>query len=118
MRFSMISLHLAVATFLTVNVVAGLFRVIRGPTAADRMLAAQLFCTTAVAVLLLLAEALAMPAARDVALVFALLAALATAAFVTRGWQPPVPAPSDGTPGNTFGEPPSRTRPEGAGRGS
>lgn len=76
--------YLALAFVLVLNVVAGLVRVLRGPTNADRMLAAQLFGTTGVAVLLLLAEAQAAPALRDVALVFALLASLATAAFVRR----------------------------------
>jgi multicomponent Na+:H+ antiporter subunit F len=48
------------------------------------MLAAQLFGTTGVAVLLLLAEAQDLPALRDVALSFVLLAVLATVAFVKR----------------------------------
>ncbi|MCA1803995.1 MAG: hypothetical protein LC646_01205 [Xanthomonadaceae bacterium] len=79
-------LYLALAVFLMLNVAAGLLRILRGPTAADRMLAAQLFGTTGVAILLLLAEAQGVPALRDVALVFALLAALATVAFVKRVW--------------------------------
>ncbi len=77
-------LHLALALFLILNIAAGLVRILRGPTAADRMLAAQLFGTSGVAALLLLAEAQAMPVLRDVALVFAALAVLATAAFVKR----------------------------------
>jgi multicomponent Na+:H+ antiporter subunit F len=72
----------ALAFFLLLNVFGGLVRVLRGPTAADRMLAAQLFGTTGVAILLLLAEGLGQPALRDVALVFALLAAVAAAVFV------------------------------------
>jgi len=75
---------LALTAFLVLNIAAGLARIVRGPTAADRMLAAQLFGTTGVAVLLLLAEAQAMPALRDTALVFAALAVLATLAFVRR----------------------------------
>jgi multicomponent Na+:H+ antiporter subunit F len=63
-------------------ILGGLVRVLRGPTAADRMLAAQLFGTTAVALLVLMAETMAMPALRDVALVFALLAAVTVVAFV------------------------------------
>jgi multicomponent Na+:H+ antiporter subunit F len=74
------------AAFLLLNVMAGLVRVARGPTPADRMLAAQLFGTTGVAILLLLADALALRAIRDVALVFALLAAVLAVAFVKRGW--------------------------------
>jgi multicomponent Na+:H+ antiporter subunit F len=76
----------AVAVFLLLNLAAGLWRVMRGPTAADRMLAAQLFGTTAVAVLLLLAEATGDVSLRDIALVFALLAAVAAVAFVQRVW--------------------------------
>ena len=75
-----------VAAFLLLNLAAGLWRVMRGPTAADRMLAAQLFGTTAVAVLLLLADGMALPALRDIAMVFALLAAVAAVAFVQRVW--------------------------------
>jgi multicomponent Na+:H+ antiporter subunit F len=78
--------HLAMAIFLLLNIFAGLVRVLRGPTPADRMLAAQLFGTTGVAILLLLAEAFGLPALRDVALVFVLLGALATVAFVKRFW--------------------------------
>lgn len=80
------NLPLAIAAFLLLNLAAGLWRVMRGPTAADRMLAAQLFGTTAVATLLLLAEGMQRPALRDVALVFALLAAVAAVAFVQRVW--------------------------------
>ena len=79
-------LILGIAAFLLLNLAAGLWRVRRGPTAADRMLAAQLFGTTAVAVLLLLAEGMARPSLRDVALVFGLLAAVAAGAFVQRVW--------------------------------
>ncbi len=77
---------IAVACFLLLNLAAGLIRVLRGPTAADRMLAAQLFGTTAVATLLLLAQGMHEPALRDIALVFALLAAVAAVAFVQRVW--------------------------------
>lgn len=82
----MSALLLGVALFLLLNLAAGLWRVMRGPTAADRMLAAQLFGTTAVAVLLLLAEGMGDPSLRDIALVFALLAAVAAVAFVQRVW--------------------------------
>ena len=78
-----------VAFVLMLSIVAGLVRVERGPTAADRMLVAQLFGTTGVAVLLLLAEAMRIPSLRDVSLVFALLAVMAAVAFVKRAWQPP-----------------------------
>jgi multicomponent Na+:H+ antiporter subunit F len=75
-----------IAAFLVLNVVAGLVRVARGPSPADRMLATQLFGTTGVAVLLLLAQATGDEALRDIALVFALLAVVIAVAFVKRGW--------------------------------
>jgi multicomponent Na+:H+ antiporter subunit F len=76
----------AAAVFLLANVLVGLARVFRRPSPAEAMLAGQLFGTTGIAILLLLAEAVAAPPLRDVALVFALLAVLTTAAFVRRGW--------------------------------
>ncbi|GAA5507986.1 monovalent cation/H+ antiporter complex subunit F [Novipirellula caenicola] len=69
---------------LLASMVAGLIRVKRGPTSSDRMLAAQLMGTTGVAILLLLSEAISRPALLDVALVFALLAAVTGIAFVQR----------------------------------
>ncbi len=80
------TLYFALALFLLLNLVAGMWRGLRGPTAADRMLAAQLFGTTSVAVLLVLAQATDKAALRDVALVFALLAAVTAVAFVRRAW--------------------------------
>ena len=80
------TLFLVLALFLLLNLGAGMWRVLRGPTAADRMLAAQLFGTTAVAILLLLAQVYDNAALRDVALVFALLAAVTAVAFVRRAW--------------------------------
>ena len=82
----MTAFYLAIAVVLLLTLAAGLVRVLQGPTPADRMTAAQLFSTTAVAVLLLLAEAAAAPALRDVALVFALLGSVAVVAFVRRTW--------------------------------
>lgn len=83
----MAAFDLAIAAFLLANVAAGLLRVQRGPTAADRMSAAQLIGTTCVAIVLLLAQASGVAAAIDVALVLALLAAIAVLAFVTREWE-------------------------------
>lgn len=80
----MTSLYLFFALLLLLSIVLGLVRVVRGPTAADRMLAAQLFGTTGVAVVLLLGRAFAVPAYWDVALVFALLAGVTGIAFVRR----------------------------------
>ena len=50
------TLYFTLAPFLLLTLGAGIWRAIRGPTAADRMLAVQVFGTTAVAVLLLLAQ--------------------------------------------------------------
>jgi len=61
----------------------GLVRVLRGTSPAGRMLAAQLLGTTAVAMLVVLSQLMAMPALLDVALVFALLAAVTLIVFVT-----------------------------------
>ena len=83
------TLYLALALFLLLNLAAGIWRVLQGPTAADRMLAAQLFGTTAVAILLLLAQVSGNAALRDVALLFALLAAVTAVAFVRRAWSKP-----------------------------
>jgi multicomponent Na+:H+ antiporter subunit F len=73
---------LGVTVVLLASLLGGLVRIVRGPTRADRMLAAQLFGTTGVAILLVLAQATSTPSLRDVALVFALLAALNVAVFV------------------------------------
>jgi len=77
---------LGVALLLVLNLGLGFIRVFRGPTSADRMVAAQLFGTHGVAVLLVLAVAGDEPALLDVALVFALLAVVVSVAFVKRGW--------------------------------
>ncbi|MFP4085113.1 MAG: monovalent cation/H+ antiporter complex subunit F [Desulfonatronovibrio sp.] len=73
---------LGMALFLVLNILAGLWRVFRGPGQADRMVAAQLFGTTGVAALLLLAQALESPYIRNAALIFALLMVMAVMAFV------------------------------------
>jgi multicomponent Na+:H+ antiporter subunit F len=75
---------LAVAAFLLANVLVGLVRLVRGPTPADRLVAALLFGTTGVGVLAVLADAVATPTLRDAALVLALLAAVLSAAFTGR----------------------------------
>lgn len=68
--------------FLLANLAAGLWRVLRGPAVVDRMVAALLFGTTTVAVLVLLAQWQQQPALRDVALLFVLLATILSVAFV------------------------------------
>jgi multicomponent Na+:H+ antiporter subunit F len=80
------SLIIPLSLFLLLNLLAGLWRAVRGPTPADRLLLAQLFGTTAVAILLLQARQVDVAALRDVALVFALLSAITAVAFVRRAW--------------------------------
>lgn len=82
----MTSLYLFVATALLLSLSGGMYQVIRGPTAADRMLVIQLFGTAAVAMLLLIGAAGNNPTLVDIALVLALLAAITMVAFVRRAW--------------------------------
>ena len=81
--------YLFLAVILLPTLMGGLVRVARGPTPADRMLAAQLMGTAGVGVLLLLSHALDRSSLVDVALVFALLAAVTVAAFVRRTYAEP-----------------------------
>lgn len=74
----------SVAAFLLLTLLIALIRIWRGPSPADRMLASQLFGTTGVGLLLVMAHAQSMPALLDVALTLALLSVLAIVAFVTR----------------------------------
>lgn len=85
----MTELYFAAALVLLINMLIGLARALRGPTAPDRMLSGELMATTAVAVLLLLATATGIDALVDVALVFALLSVLAVVTFVRRTWPEP-----------------------------
>jgi multicomponent Na+:H+ antiporter subunit F len=80
----MSAFYISVALFLLLNIFVGMIRLFRGPTAADRMLAVQLFGSTGVAILLLLSQAYRQPAVQNVALVFALLTVMAVVAFVKR----------------------------------
>jgi multicomponent Na+:H+ antiporter subunit F len=73
---------LAASGFVLAMVALGLLRILRGPTDADRMMAAQLLGSGGIAALLL-AAATQLPGAVDVALMLALLAAFASVAFVT-----------------------------------
>ena len=82
----MSGLVLAVALFLLGNLVVALIAAARGPTPADRMLAALLFGTTGTAALALLAYAGDGRALVDVALLLALLAAIGGIAFARRAW--------------------------------
>ena len=67
---------------LLLTLLLGLVQVIRTRSPAGRMLAAQFLGTTTVAMLLLLSVVLSMPALLDVALVFAMLAAVTLICFV------------------------------------
>lgn len=71
-----------VALILLASLLAGLVRVIRGPAPEARLMAAQLLGTTAVAILLILSGLTGQSAFLDVAMVFAILAAVALIAFV------------------------------------
>lgn len=72
---------LAMALILLLLMAVGLRRVFAGPTSADRLLAVQLFGTMGVAIALLLGRAQASAAFMDLALTFALLSIVFTAAF-------------------------------------
>ena len=72
---------LAASSFIFAMVALGMVRIVRGPSKADRMMAAQLLSTGGIASLLLGGHATSSPAV-DVALALALLAAFASVAFV------------------------------------
>ena len=78
----MSSFLIGAACFVLAATALGLLRILRGPTNADCMMAAQLLGTGGVATLLLLAGASQSPTIVDVALLIALLAAFASVAFV------------------------------------
>lgn len=77
----------AFIAFLVATVLAGLVRVLRGPTPGDRMLAPQLVGTAGIAALLVAADAFEAPSLRNVGLLLALLAVVTTAAFALRAWK-------------------------------
>jgi multicomponent Na+:H+ antiporter subunit F len=79
---------LVAAGFVMATVALALVRILRRPAAAERIMAAQLLGTGGIAALLLLAEATGVPAAVDVALVLALLAAFVSVAFVKSADRP------------------------------
>ena len=72
----------AAAGFVMITVVVGLARILYGPGDVDRIMAAQLLGTGGIASLLLVSVARDVPAAVDVALTLAMLAAFASTAFV------------------------------------
>lgn len=74
------------AVLLLGSIAVGLYRVSRGPTPTDAMLAALLIGTTGTAIALLLGVILSLPRALDVALTLSVLAAVIGVAFVRCGW--------------------------------
>jgi multicomponent Na+:H+ antiporter subunit F len=78
----MVEALLFAAGLILLAALAGLYRALRGPGAADRMMAAQLLCSGGIGALLLVAAATELPGVVDVALVLALLGAFASVAFV------------------------------------
>lgn len=81
---------LVAAGVILLTVAVGLARVLYGPGHADQIMAAQLFGTGGIASLLLIAFAtnVDVPGVEDVALGLALLAALASVAFVNAAEAP------------------------------
>jgi multicomponent Na+:H+ antiporter subunit F len=75
---------LTVAACLLLTLPLALVRLLRGPTGADRVLAVTLAGTTVAAVLLLVGFSVEEPALLDVALAFALLAAVPVLVFAER----------------------------------
>lgn len=82
----MSALYGSVAIVLLLALSTGLYRLLRGPTHGDRMLSAQLFGTAAVALLQIDGVVGDQPYLVDIALLFALLAAVAMIAFARRAW--------------------------------
>ena len=75
-----------VIVFLLLNIALGLFRVWRGPTVSDRLLTTQLFGTTGMAILLVMAGYLKEPTLLNVAITFNVLAILLVISLV-RSWK-------------------------------
>lgn len=78
----MTAFYFTAALLILLTLAGGFIRVFRGPSSADRLMAAQLAGSGGVAVLLLLAAAMGQPAILDVALMLAILAVFATVGFV------------------------------------
>lgn len=74
--------------FLLLTIGLGMWRIIRGPAAADRILTAMLFGTTGVGVLLLLHALTEKSSYLDIALVFSLLGAMTAVTFVRLSEKP------------------------------
>lgn len=83
----MTNVLIAASWLVLLMVAVGLLSVLRGPTRADRMMAAQLFGSAGIAALLLVGTATGVESVVDVALTLAVLAAFASVAFVEAGRQ-------------------------------
>jgi multicomponent Na+:H+ antiporter subunit F len=73
-KLYMDGIFIIVTIFLLLNIALGLFRVWRGPTVSDRLLTTQLFGTTGMAILLVLAGYLQELTLLNVAITFNVLA--------------------------------------------
>jgi multicomponent Na+:H+ antiporter subunit F len=80
--FYMDGFFIIVIVFLLLNIALGLFRVWRGPTVGDRLLTTQLFGTTGIAILLVLAGYLQELALLNVAITFNVLAIILVISLV------------------------------------
>jgi multicomponent Na+:H+ antiporter subunit F len=78
----MINFLMFAAVYVLAVVALGLMRLLLGPADADRIMSAQLLGSGGIAVLVLLAVATETPSLFDVAMLFALLAAFISVAFV------------------------------------
>lgn len=87
---------IAAAAAVLLTALFGLFRVVRGPSLADRIMAAQLVGTGSIGALLLAGIATGQAALLDMALILALLAAFAIVAMVRTA--PSRAARADGPP--------------------
>lgn len=75
-------IYVVISLFLLCTLVLGVWRILKGPNKADRMLTTQLFGTTVVAILLVTSRQQASNALIDLALIFALLSAITAVTFV------------------------------------
>ena len=82
----MANMYLLAALVLLSTVTAGLVRVFMMTSRVEWLLALQLLGTTAIAVVLLLAQGLELPGLRNLALVLGLLASTVAVAFVRYGY--------------------------------
>lgn len=77
----------SVAWILLITLIAGLVRIVKGPTRADRLMAAQILGTVGIAILLIVGHRTGQPSFFDVALFLSVLAAVTTVAFIRMVWR-------------------------------